>query len=216
MDNAEVAGSMKVTLARLSAIEGLDVECGLKSLRGDPVAYLRLLRLYAVDHLDDVSRLREYFSRGDRAAAQRIAHTLKGISGTLGAPGLQRIATELDAAIKKNHDANAIDRLASTLEEESHRLMAAILAALSKDVTVPYAFEIDWTMVQQVLAELEPLLEEGNIRVNQLIETHSALLNNALGPLANELEHRVEHFLYREASETINRAREKYPQLALH
>jgi len=216
LDKAEVAVLVKATLAGLSAIEGLDVERGLKSLKGDPVAYLRLLRLYAVDHLDDVSRLREHFSCGDRAGVERLPHTLKSISGTLGAIGMQRIATELEAAIKNSHDANEIDQLASALEAESHRLMAAILAVLTQNATVHDAFEIDWMMVQQVLAELEPLLEEGNIRVNQLVEIHSALLSNALGPLANELEHRIDHFLYREASETINRARNIYPQLALH
>ena len=44
--------------AALAAIPGLDAERGLKMLNGHLAAYLRLLRRYATDHADDMTRLR--------------------------------------------------------------------------------------------------------------------------------------------------------------
>lgn len=73
---------------------------------------------------------------------------------------------------------------------------------------------MDWAVVRQVLAELEPLLRASSMQANQLMETHTALLKSALGPWGLELERRIEHFLYPEALETLKRAREEYPELS--
>ena len=183
-------------------------------LNGHLATYLRLLRRYAVDHADDMARLRERMSQGDRDEARRLAHTLKGSSGNLGATDVQRLAAELEAAIKDGRDAAAIERLAGALESELQQLTAAIRAALPEEAAAPYAGEVDWTVVRQVLAELEPLLAASSMQANQLIETHAALLKAALGPLGAELEQQIEHFLYPEALETLKRARKEHPELA--
>jgi len=126
---------------------------------------------------------------------------------------MQATAGELESAIRKGRHRDDIESLATALEMESDLLMAAILAALPVDDAMPYDSEIDWTMVQHILAELEPLLKEGNMRANDLLETHLALLRAALGTLGIELEQRVEHFHYAEAQEIIECAREKHTQL---
>jgi hypothetical protein len=64
------------------------------------------------------------------------------------------------------------------------------------------------------LAELEPMLAASSIKANDLMEAQGALLKAALGPLGLELEQRIEHFLYPEALETLNRARQEPPELA--
>ena len=127
---------------------------------------------------------------------------------------MQRLAAELEAAIKEGRDAAEIERLASAVEAELQRLTAAIRAALPEEAAAPYAGEVDWAAVRQVLAELEPLLAASSMQANQSSKTHAALLKAALGPLGAELEQRIEHFLYPEALETLKRARVEHPELA--
>ena len=150
-----IAVNTEVISAKLLAIPGLDATLGLKRLNGHLSTYLRLLRLFANDHRDDMSRLREQLARGDQISAKMIPHTLKSISGTLGANGIQGIADRLELAIWTKHDQNEVDLLTNTLEKETQRLMTAILAVLPQETTTYRASEIDWTMVQQVLDELE-------------------------------------------------------------
>ena len=194
--------------AELAAISGLEGERGLKLLNGHLVAYLRLLRRFALEHADDMARLRQRMREGNRDEARRLAHTLKGISGNMGATGVQRITAELEAAINDNRDAAEIERLTGAAESELQRLTASILAALPKEAAAPKN-EIDWALARQVLAELEPLLSVSSMEANQLIETHAALLKAALGPLGAELEQRIEHFLYPEALETLKQAKKE-------
>ncbi|MCK9387982.1 MAG: PAS domain S-box protein [Sulfuritalea sp.] len=200
--------------AELAAIPGLDAERGLLALNGKLAAYLRLLRRYALDHAEDMTRLRERMFCGARDDARRLAHNLKGSSGNMGATGVQHLAAELEMAIKDGRDAVAIEPLASIVEIELRRLTTAILAALPEEAAAPRAGEVNWTAMRQVLAELEPLLAACSMRANRVIETHAALFKTALGPLGAELEQRIERFLYAEALETLQRARGEHPELA--
>ncbi len=207
------AAAAEALPAEVAAIPGLDAERGLRAL-GRLAPYLRLLRQYAVDHADDMTRLRQRMSEGDREAARRLAHTLKGNSGSLGATDVQHLATELDAAIRAGSDATEIERLACSVESELQRLATAITAALPDEAVAPYAGEVGWTMVRQVLAELETTLAASSMRANQLIDTHAALLGAALGAPGAELQRQIGHFLYPEALATLKQARQEHPELA--
>lgn len=199
----------------LADIPGLETERGLKLLDGRLAFYLSILRLFAIDHADDMARLRESIAQDDWVVAKRIAHTLKGSSGILGATGMQRLAAELETMIKEHHDLAAIERLSTSVESELHRLTTAILSALPEEAMVTRESEVDWAEIRQKLAELESMLRADSSLANRFLERHTALLKAALGPLGAELEQRIEHFLYPEALEILQRAREEHPELMI-
>jgi PAS domain S-box-containing protein len=118
----------------VAAIPGLEAKAALERI-GSLTSYLSLLREYAHDHTSDVTRLRQLRSEGDMKAARRLAHTLKGNSGTIGATFIQQLATELYAAIRSSQDASEIEKLIDSLETELRRLSLAILAALPEETS---------------------------------------------------------------------------------
>jgi two-component system, sensor histidine kinase and response regulator len=197
----------------LAAIPGLDTERALRAL-GSAATYLSLLRQYALEHADDMARLRQQVLKGDRDTAGRLAHTLKSNSGSMGATLVQHLASELEAAFKAGADTAEIERLASAVETELQRVTAAILSALPTQTTSAYTNEVDWPQVREVLTELEPMLAASNVQANQLIERHGALIEAALGPLSKELKQCIDHFLYPESLATLRQARQAYPELA--
>ncbi len=189
--------------AGLPEIDGLDTARGLKTLNGDVAAYLRLLRRYAADHADDMAKLRARLAAGGREDARRIAHTLKGTSGNLGAEAVRRMATELDAAFSADAE---LESLTGELENELQRLAAAIRAALPEPEPAA-AVEMDGDAVRRLLDELEPLLAASSMEANALIEQNAALLKISLGPAGDDLVQQIGSFLYPEALETLRRAR---------
>ncbi|MBL8488203.1 MAG: PAS domain S-box protein, partial [Rhodocyclaceae bacterium] len=67
----------------LAAIEGLDTALGLRSFRGRRDRYLPVLQRFAANLPGDAAALRAALDAGDRPTVVRLAHTLKGASGTL-------------------------------------------------------------------------------------------------------------------------------------
>jgi two-component system sensor histidine kinase/response regulator len=159
-----------------------------------------------------MARLRSQLAAGERDAARRIAHTLKGASGNLGATGVQKLAAELEAALQQGGDAAPVEPLAAAVEAELQPLAAAILAALPEQAAATPVV-VDWTELRRVLDKLEPLLVTSSMEANDLMEENAALIRAALGPLGATLEQRIEGFLYREALEAIGQARAEHAEL---
>jgi len=206
------AASPAPTVAALSAIAGLDTAQGLRTLNGNDAAYLQLLRRLATDHAGDMTRLRSQLAAGERDAARRIAHTLKGAAGNLGATGVQKLAAELEAALKQGGDAARVEPLAAAAEAALRQLAAAILAALPGQAAATPVV-VDWTELRRVLDKLEPLLVASSMEANDLMEENAASIRAALGPLGATLEQRIKGFLYREALEAIGQARAEHAEL---
>ena len=81
-------------------VAGLDYVTGLKRVAGNRVLYIRLLRQFCEEEADAAKRLTTAFDDGDPATAERIAHTLKGVAGSIGLVQLQAAAALLEKAIK--------------------------------------------------------------------------------------------------------------------
>lgn len=201
-----VSASEESLPADLFAIPGLEVARGLKVMNGHTVAYRRLLRLFAKDHGNDGALMRNCVSQADRVGAQRLAHTLKGISGNLGLTGVQGLSTEFEAFAQNGDDLPRLLRLADALSDELQRMAAAILETLPETLALD-ASDVDWAQIRQVLTELEPALRTGSMQASLIIERHASLLKTALGPLGAELTQRIEHFLYPEALEILAQMR---------
>ncbi len=91
---------------QLTTIEGLDVAAGLRNLRGDVSAYLRLLRQLDNDHADDMHEIDQRLTAGDVDEARRLAHTLKGAAGTLGLRHVQQAAKALEEHLRNQESAD--------------------------------------------------------------------------------------------------------------
>ncbi|MTW19778.1 ATP-binding protein [Allochromatium palmeri] len=114
----------------LRAVPGLDLEFGLRCVGGKRELYVRLLHKLVDGHRDDMIKLRAHLAAGERDKAQRLAHTLKGASGTLGAVELQRAAAELEGLIRSeavsSGDEPEMTALALHVKQALQRLEAGL------------------------------------------------------------------------------------------
>lgn len=196
-------------LQRLADILGFDAAMGLKSTRGKTENFTGLLRQYARSHSTDMTILCEAYAAGNFSEARRLAHTLKGVSATLGATSVQASAAELEKSIQERQATQEIERLSTAVNREYTRLTIALLAALPEEQVEATTTEIDWTQVCEVLAELEILLIHNNAQSNMLFHKSASLLRAALGNRVDEAEQQIDHFDYETALVTLREARAK-------
>jgi two-component system, sensor histidine kinase and response regulator len=119
----------------LMGIPGLDVRGGLHRCLDRWGLYRGMLVQFAAQQDEADARLRQALDARDWPTAQRLAHTLKGVAGTLGARDVQDLATDLDAALRGRDlqhppDANQIALLHERLDEGVQFLLLALRRAL--------------------------------------------------------------------------------------
>ncbi|MDQ1300085.1 MAG: two-component system, sensor histidine kinase and response regulator, partial [Chloroflexota bacterium] len=79
-------------------VPGLDVELGLKRVLGKRGLYRDLLKMYVAGQSEAPRAIRRVLETGDWLTAERLAHTLKGVSGNIGASEIQLRAAEVERA----------------------------------------------------------------------------------------------------------------------
>ena len=76
-------------------LPGLDTVDGLRRMMHKPALYERVLRDFRSRFAGEPDRIREALAAADRATAARLAHSLKGTGGTIGAIQLAALAKDL-------------------------------------------------------------------------------------------------------------------------
>jgi two-component system, sensor histidine kinase and response regulator len=116
--------------AALLRIADLDAEQGLLSVRNRLQTYRRLLSKYLDIHAKDMDLVRERLAAGDFDEARRLAHSLKGVSATLGAREVRTRAHELEIAIEERLDSVRLEACIGAVEQAWQPLTTALRQAL--------------------------------------------------------------------------------------
>jgi CheY-like chemotaxis protein/HPt (histidine-containing phosphotransfer) domain-containing protein len=82
-------------------IEGVDVKNGLKRVAGNKKLYRDLLMQFAAKHGDAGQKISAALESGDLKLAERMAHTVKGIAGNIGAMQVFSAAGRLEKALRE-------------------------------------------------------------------------------------------------------------------
>ena len=76
----------------------------------------QLLGTFRAKYLTSADAIDEYLSENDVETATRLAHTLKGVSGNLGAVKVFKAAAELEALLREGGDRDQARPLLASLE----------------------------------------------------------------------------------------------------
>ncbi|MEI6414233.1 MAG: PAS domain S-box protein [Pseudomonadota bacterium] len=110
----------------LPNIPGLDTRSGVRRMGGQVKGYLELLAKFRANQGGAATALAEALAARDLNTAQRLAHTLKGVAGTIGADALQEKARVLESALKEGLPFGQIDALLADAASELDRICLAL------------------------------------------------------------------------------------------
>jgi two-component system sensor histidine kinase/response regulator len=113
------------------AIPGLDTALGLSRMAGKTTLYMDMLRRYAELQRHVPAQIEAAMGSGDDATAERLAHTLKGVSGSIGAVAVQALAAALEQAMKDGQPRSELKTLLEKLKGPLASLVRALQAQSS-------------------------------------------------------------------------------------
>ncbi|MCP4098027.1 MAG: ABC transporter substrate-binding protein [Planctomycetaceae bacterium] len=172
------------------ALDGVDIKAGLANVNGDRKLFLKVLENMHTRFQDIDQKIQAEMDRGDFETAGRLSHTIKGVSGTLGALILQKKSLNLESAIK-DKEMDQIPDLMISFSEEVRRVMKALDPLFPKknaeivesvgeglisETLNPEALNKE--KLKAIFKELDKLIEEGKFESLQLLQQ----LKEELGP----------------------------------
>jgi CheY-like chemotaxis protein len=146
----------------LPELPGVSVASGLERVGGNKRLYAKLLCKFRESQQKAVSEIRAALHSGDRETAGRLAHTVKGVSGNLGAETLYRAAADLEKAIKEGQE--NIDSLLTGFGSQLKIVMDGIKVlegslAAQKEPEPSTSVSVDKGEVKLLLQDMVQLLE---------------------------------------------------------
>jgi two-component system sensor histidine kinase/response regulator len=166
--------------ADLLPVDGLDSTDGLRRVGGNNALYVKLLRQFADQQANAVGQIRAALATNDIESATRLAHTLKGVAGNLGAGGVQVAAAAVETRLREGSPADAtrqaLEQLAGVLEPLLVRLGAALKMNTTAAAAAP---AVSATQTRAVAAQLARLFADFDTSAVTFAEENQASLHPA-------------------------------------
>ena len=110
----------------LAELTSIDSRAGVAAMMGDSTLYVHLLRMFRDRESDFAERFRAAGARGDAAAAMRMAHDLKSVTGSLAVSGVHEAACALERACIDGDDPEHLEMLLQHVD----RLLSPVIVEL--------------------------------------------------------------------------------------
>ena len=134
-------------------IRGIDTTSALRRVGGKAKVYFDVLKKFRDGQSDAPERIAAALQSGDWLSAERVAHSLKGLAGTIGSSELQEVAWMVEQDLHgRIEPVDSLVRLSALLRV----IVATLDASLEKMTLPPVASVLPLTY----LAEVGPMLKK--------------------------------------------------------
>lgn len=205
---------LEVGIDLLLKVDGLDVDSALKRLLGKRNLYLNMVKKFVQSQGDTVTELELALQSGDFATAERIAHSIKGLLGNIGATELQGIAKDIEqllhtrvTASKENTeielDSTALQDNLHTFGDKLKELMDTLKQILPAEQKACSMEGITEEAMQALVKQLVNYLEDSNPEASSLWSDNAYHFECYFGNRAGKIIIAIRNYDFDEAIEAI-------------
>jgi PAS domain S-box-containing protein len=171
----------------LPVVEALNTALGLRRVMGNQALYVTLLQRFQVGQHAVVQEIRHALIVKDWVTAERLAHTLKGVCGNIGAEQLQAQADELETALRQRVSLEAVEVLLAATAQSLQALLKGLVQQLPvlqtalPAVSAQPSTAVDPHDASAVCAQLALLLADSDMKAADHFDKHTEVLRSLLG-----------------------------------
>ncbi len=184
------------------SIDGLDMRAGLKRVLGNETLYISMLTKFLSGQKNAVADINQHLNNNDWATAERIAHTIKGLSASIGAQHIADKASVLEIAIKQKNTpeiAIYLENLHAPLE----KLLKSLNESLGQKEDNIAVVELS---NEALFNKLCSMLRNDDPEAVDFFNAYKSQCRNVLGDAYVEVKNNIEGFSFDIAYERIEAA----------
>ena len=175
-------------------VPGLDAVTGLRRVRGKKAFYLSLLRRFVLGQASAVEDLRAALYTGNRDEAERIAHNLKGLAGSVAVASIQHAAQAVEQAIAGGQTLQMLEVSLKSLERQLMPFIAHLRERLPWQEVVMLDDPVDPAVLAAVCRRLARLLADDNLEAVDVLTENEDVLRRAFADSFERMETEVRTF----------------------
>ena len=205
---SQAATTRKKDETAIPELDGINTEAGLSRTQGNSKLYLKLLRRVAESQADFVNEFSGAVGNKDWELATRLAHTLKGVAGNIGAELLQDASAELEKKALEHQPGTAELKAAGT---ELQRLLTSVrsLDDFTAEKAKTSAAPLDREAVDFVLVTLAEQIADYDTSALETIESNCEVFTaHFLSSQLPLLEKALESYDFEAAQDVIEKMRD--------
>ncbi len=196
-----------------NSLEGVDVKTGLNHVNDNGDIYMKVLENTYTRFSDVTDQIKKKLDENDQETALRMAHTFKGVAGTMGALELSEKAFELEKAIKKN-ETSMIPVLLETVSKKWSKVKTSLKTLFNERDCLNQknlqfaetAGEQDMEQLKVLLKTLSGLIDEGDSEALKRVREIKGLMKSSM--ITDDiqlLESQIDEYEFDDAQETLKR-----------
>jgi HPt (histidine-containing phosphotransfer) domain-containing protein len=163
-------------------------------MRGKTTLYVEMLGKFVSGQRDAVSQIKSALANDDHGTAERLAHTLKGIAGNIGASALQSAAQAVEASIREGSSVESeLDVLAGHLDAIVIALETSLPSTVAPPTQTVHAPLSD-AETSEIIEKLRSLLEDNDADAEDFASHNAAALRSILPKQAADILRLISNF----------------------
>jgi signal transduction histidine kinase/CheY-like chemotaxis protein len=153
----------------LPHLPGIDTKSGLARCGGNALTYKKLLIKFVDNQKETDQAIRNAINSNQMKDAVRLAHTLKGVSGNIGADELYKAAQKLEALLI-DKDLDKTEKALDEVSEVLNKIVVELRSVLAVETYTDDKKEIDPESIVPLLSDLKGFLEEFNSEAETVLD----------------------------------------------
>lgn len=157
----------------IPSIPGFNVQLALRQLGNNMKLYTKLLDQFQKSYAAAGQDIADSVNAGDYETAERSAHTIKGLAGSLGVPSLQEAAAALEKLCKTQTPATELEQPLALFSKEIEVAVSGIRGYLAQAATAgapQAAANINTAQLSAQLAALATHVDDNDARALMLFD----------------------------------------------
>ncbi|MBF0160105.1 MAG: response regulator [Magnetococcales bacterium] len=190
-------------------LPGVDLVKGLHRFVGNKTLYRRVLAGFSRDQAHGVATLQYLLAQGDYLSAQRQAHTLKGLAGTIGAAVVEQLARNLEESLSQDN----VGLAQVTLEQLDVQLQP-LLQELSRWLHAQAGAGVvtaGWSDIIALIDQLEPAVNNRQAKQSRelLQQLEQWVWPDDLSEVSGRLIAHLRRYRFKEAQAVLQEMRQQ-------
>jgi two-component system sensor histidine kinase/response regulator len=190
---------------KVPEINGVDSRLGLQVAAGKVSLYIKMLKTFSTDQVNAVIDIKRALDISDYLTAQRVAHTLKGTCGSIGATEIQKIAGEVEGQCLDKIQAEKIIKNLDLIQPKLISIIDSIKKTLPEDKKLTSTTTFDDSQIKPLINKLSELLANDDTEANDLLEKSQEVFIQYFGKeMFSKISDTLRNFDFESALNLVN------------